>query len=295
MTSFEVPADDRAMSAESGIRAALDVDSYLERVGYRGPLRCSAEVLADLHLAHATHIPFSTLETLFGPPTPLELGAVEDKLVRKRRGGFCVEHHFLFAELLRAIGFEVKLLAADVRNGPPMEISRSIPRPHVLLSVELDEPWLVDVCFGGGPLLPLRLRPGDVVEQFGWRFRIAPEGERYLVQTERLAGWLDLYSFSPESRNFSDLVMLHHFGTTHPDSILTKNFFASRGGVDAQWTFWLDDAGNGMLAERLPDRSVRHVRVPHEEFETVLTKHLGLDVPSGFGFRRPPVAWTGHA
>jgi arylamine N-acetyltransferase len=42
--------------------------------------------------------------------------ALFEKIVIRRRGGFCYEANGLFAALLRALGFDVKMLSAGVAN-----------------------------------------------------------------------------------------------------------------------------------------------------------------------------------
>jgi len=46
----------------------VDLDAYLARVGYHGPVEPTLEVLDGLHLAHATTIPFENLDILLGRP-----------------------------------------------------------------------------------------------------------------------------------------------------------------------------------------------------------------------------------
>src|SRR6516225_6723599 len=120
---------------------ALDLDSYLARVQYAGVLRASAEVLRELHLAHATHIPFENLDILLGRPIRLDLESLQAKLVHGKRGGYCFEQNLLFAAVLERLGFSVTCLAARVRLGT----TRLLPRTHMLLKVDVDGgSWLVD-------------------------------------------------------------------------------------------------------------------------------------------------------
>ena len=94
--------------------------------------------------AHLASVPFENLSIHLGEPIDLDEAALTDKIVSRRRGGFCYELNGAFAALLRHLGFEVTLLAARVRTpdglGPPYD--------HLTLRVDLDEPWLVDVGFG---------------------------------------------------------------------------------------------------------------------------------------------------
>jgi hypothetical protein len=67
---------------------ALDLDAYLERIGYDGPVEPTLEVLDAIHLAHATTIPFENLDILLGRPIRLDLASLQAKLVGERRGGY---------------------------------------------------------------------------------------------------------------------------------------------------------------------------------------------------------------
>jgi N-hydroxyarylamine O-acetyltransferase len=94
------------------------------------------------------------------------------KIVDRRRGGFCYGLNGAFATLLRALRFEVTLLAARVHGddgiGPPFD--------HMCLRVELEEPWLADVGFGDNFRLPLRLNSRDDQVDDAGTFRIVPSG-----------------------------------------------------------------------------------------------------------------------
>ena len=80
--------------------------------------------------------------------------AIFDKLVTQGRGGFCYEANYGLAMLLRALGFEVDLLAARVYDGDKL----APPFDHQLLQVRLDgQPWIADVGFGDSFQLPLHL------------------------------------------------------------------------------------------------------------------------------------------
>ena len=86
------------------------------------------------------------------------MDAIYEKIVARRRGGFCYELNGLFAALLRELGYDVTLLAAEIPEPPD-----GTPRPeraHLVLLVRLDDPWLVEVGWGEIYLQPLALRPG---------------------------------------------------------------------------------------------------------------------------------------
>ncbi|GAA3036628.1 arylamine N-acetyltransferase family protein [Streptosporangium longisporum] len=146
------------------------ITRYLERIGAARPAEQDAQGLRTLQLAHLRAVPFENLSIHLGEPVPLESGALFNKIVDRRRGGFCYELNGLLAELLTALGYRVTLLAARVFNG-------RTPGPlfdHLALRVDLDEPWLVDVGFGDFADEPLRLDERAEQEDGGGTFRIAP-------------------------------------------------------------------------------------------------------------------------
>src|SRR5882762_9725355 len=153
----------------------MDIAAYLQRVNYTGPLVPSAETLRLLQVAHLRTVPFENLSIHSGEPIVLNDEALFEKFVRRRRGGFCYELNGLFAALLRALGFNVEMLSAQVANaegvfGPNFD--------HMTLLVTLAERWLVDVGFGDSFLEPLKL--DEEIEQIQGRraYRITREDER---------------------------------------------------------------------------------------------------------------------
>ena len=92
----------------------MDIDAYLNRIGYHGPRDPTARTLRELHMAHMLTVPFENLSIHLGQPIIIDEDALFHKIVERRRGGFCYELNGLFAALLRALGFDVTLLSAGV-------------------------------------------------------------------------------------------------------------------------------------------------------------------------------------
>jgi N-hydroxyarylamine O-acetyltransferase len=96
----------------------------LDRIGVSQPQIVDATSLRDLHRAHQTAVPFENLSIYLAEPISLEEGDLLDKIVTRRRGGFCYELNGAFALLLEALGARVTRAAArtagrDGRLGPP--------------------------------------------------------------------------------------------------------------------------------------------------------------------------------
>ncbi len=141
----------------------MQLNAYLARIGYRGPLDPDLATLQALHRAHLLAIPYENLDIHLGQPLSLDVAQIYDKLVARRRGGWCFEMNGLFAWALREIGFEVTLLRASVGRQ-----AADAPETggHLVLLVNLEEPYLADVGFGPGFLEPLALREGKITQGF---------------------------------------------------------------------------------------------------------------------------------
>jgi N-hydroxyarylamine O-acetyltransferase len=159
--------------------AMLNVPAYLDRIAYTGSLAPTFEVLRHLHRAHLLSVPFENLDIAAGRKIVCEENAFIDKIVERRRGGFCYELNGALAALLRAIGFQVTLLSARV----PREDDSDGPEfDHLALSIDVEEPWLADVGFGDSFLEPLGLRSGVEGAHDGRRYRVVDGGHSLRMQ-----------------------------------------------------------------------------------------------------------------
>ena len=125
----------------------IDVPAYLARISYEGPVAPTLPVLQGMHVAHLQNVPFENLDIHLGRPLSLAEEDLFTKVVLRRRGGFCYELNGLFAALLREIGYEVTLLAAQfpLADGRvPLEFD------HLVLRVAAPgmAPVLADVAAG---------------------------------------------------------------------------------------------------------------------------------------------------
>ena len=132
--------------------AARSLDRYLARITYDGPRDPTIATLRRLHRAHLLAVPFENLSIHRGERIELDESWILDKIVERRRGGFCYELNGAFSALLRALGFRVDRLAARVygAGGEP-----GIPYDHMALRVRLERDWLADVGFGDCFIEPL--------------------------------------------------------------------------------------------------------------------------------------------
>ena len=102
-----------------------DVRAYAERIGLPWPLEPDLETLDRVILHHQCAVPFENLEICDLEREPsLEIAALFDKVVVRRRGGFCFELNGLLEALLRAMGYDAWSVTCRIMRGrdyfPPM-------------------------------------------------------------------------------------------------------------------------------------------------------------------------------
>ncbi|VWB78040.1 N-hydroxyarylamine O-acetyltransferase [Burkholderia pseudomultivorans] len=209
---------------------SFDLSRYFARIGYDGPAEPTLDVLRRLHLLHPQAIPFENLNPLTGARVALDLPAVVDKLVARRRGGYCFELNKLFYVALTRIGFRVTPLIARVRWMRPPEVVTA--QTHMLLRIDLDGAvWLADIGFGSATLTaPLRFAPGErqLTPHGAFRVVAAPVADEFDMQCEAPDGWLTTYRFSLKPAEWIDYEAANWFTSTYPESIFVNDLIACR-------------------------------------------------------------------
>ena len=199
------------------------IDAYLKRIGLS---TAPPATIAGLHLLqdhHMRHVPFENLNVLLGRPIDLSPGALFDKIVMQGRGGYCFEVNTLFAELLRATGFEPVPMMARVWLGDPVDVP---PRTHISHRVAIGGlDWVTDVGFGGrAARVPLRLEDAIPVEDGDGHVRIIRDPIfGYRVQREIDGVWTQQYSFHPARAYPLDVSMGNHWTEHHESSKFRKS------------------------------------------------------------------------
>jgi N-hydroxyarylamine O-acetyltransferase len=194
--------------------------AYLERIGAERPEKATSDALRALHAAHILAVPFENLSIHLGEPILLDEAALFDKIVTRRRGGFCYELNGAFASLLTSLGFDVALHAACVFGpnglGPPFD--------HLAVTVSTTEHWIVDVGFGAHTLHPLRLdddRPQN--DPFGTF--VVSRAEHGDVDVSM--GGAPQYRMETRERRLDDFGPTCWWQQTSPDSHFTQSLTCS--------------------------------------------------------------------
>ena len=251
----------------------MNIPAYLTRMNYSASVKPDAETLHGLQSAHLLSIPFENLDIGLKRPIQLREEALWDKIILRKRGGFCYELNGLFAWLLKQIGFDVTYLNARVFN---REGKLGIDFDHLALLVKIpQEPtrWLADVGFGDSFTEPLSFETGNEQVQGLRSYRLEQTTEGYITWQKNYDGtWERQYFFDLQPHNFPDeyeAACLYH--QTSPKSSFTRASIISRATPEGRISL---EAGsliittNGQREERrVPDR---------EEYQALLKEHFGV-------------------
>jgi N-hydroxyarylamine O-acetyltransferase len=244
------------------------VRAYLRRIGAGRPPVLDERALAGLHRAHLMTVPFENLSIHLGEPVSLAERDLINKIVTRRRGGFCYELNGAFALLLESLGAQVIRAAARVydgegRLGPPFD--------HLALVVRLPDgsgPWLADVGFGAHSSYPLRYDGRQPQDDPGGRFEVAdaPGGDVDVTKDGA-----PQYRIEPRPRALADFAPTCWWQQTSPDSHFTRSTICSR----------LTGDGRISLSGRTLIRTSDGTRTEHElgtdaEVLAAYREHFGI-------------------
>ncbi len=159
----------------------MNLAEYLKRIDYEGPVTPDLDCLNEIHRRHLLSIPYENLDVQLRRPLDFDLERIFEKIVHRRRGGWCYEMNGLLGWALREIGFDVMRMTGGVMR---KERGDDTLGNHLVLNVNLDEPYVADVGLGNGLVEPIPLREGrftqgdrafrlELLEDGLWRFHNA--------------------------------------------------------------------------------------------------------------------------
>ncbi|MEM7094197.1 MAG: arylamine N-acetyltransferase [Actinomycetota bacterium] len=246
-----------------------DVDAYLTRIGWHGPVEHDLDTLGRLQLAHLQSVPFEALDVFAGRRVLADNDWAWNKVVGRGRGGWCFEANGAFAVLLEELGFTVTRLGAAVLLGGPATMI-----DHLVLEVLLDEAYLVEVGFGDqSPITPLPLGRAGPIETIGGTFEFfdSPQGT---TLTQHVDG-------VPEARYRFKRVG-HQLAEFGPASDLLQGDPTMHWSTSPFATRLLDDQGTRITLTRrglkvTSAEGIERSDVALEDWNAVLAEHFGID------------------
>lgn len=267
-------APSRPVESESEAESDAFLPRYLARIGYRGALTPTLDVLAALQAAHIAAIPFEAIDALTGAGVDIGAAAVEAKLIGQRRGGYCFEQNGLFLRALRAIGFDAEGLIGRVRWMLPDDAPPT-PRSHMVVRVKIDgRAWLADVGFGAAvPPQPLAMDDEAPQPTRHESYRIVRHGAEWQVAALIESEWRTLYRIEDAPPPAIDYEVGNWYTSAHPDSHFRHQLIAARTTAEARYGL-----RDNRLTTRLSDGRIDRRYLTADEIERALAEIFLLPV-----------------
>ncbi len=199
----------------------MQIEKYFGRIKYEGPSAPSIELLKQLQQQHLLNIPFENLDIYWKIPIELNTAKIFDKIVNRRRGGFCYELNGLFHVLLLSLGFEARMISARVYDNNAKEFGREYD--HLAITVRLeDNDWLVDVGFGEFSFSPLRIVLDAIQSDKRGKFMITNNQQNALMVSKASGNeWVPEYLFTLKDRRLSEFEEMCRYHQFSPESHFT--------------------------------------------------------------------------
>jgi N-hydroxyarylamine O-acetyltransferase len=249
------------------------LEGYFNRIAYTGNAGRDIATLTEIMRRQLFSVPFENLDVQVGKVVSLVPEEIVEKIVTRRRGGYCYEVNGLFAMVLHELGVPLKLVAAR-----PMTYPVRRPKTHMAIVAEVGgEEWLFDLGFGSyGIRAPLRLTEHDMaIRQDDDTFMLSQSSDRsYLLRTLVNGEWANQYEFDTTAQEWIDFVPANYLNSTHPDAIFVQKLFVVQHNSAGKVMLvgdTLTTVVNGMATKQT---------VTRENCASVLFSKFGLAMPA---------------
>uniref|UniRef100_A0A8C3WCP9 Arylamine N-acetyltransferase 1 n=1 Tax=Catagonus wagneri TaxID=51154 RepID=A0A8C3WCP9_9CETA len=224
----------------------MNIEAYFERIGYKNwKNKLDLETLTDIFQHQIRAIPFENFNIHCGETIELNLEATFDQLVRRKRGGWCLQINHLLYWALSTIGFKTTLLGGCVYINSTKRYSNLMI--HLLLKVTIDDHnYIVDAAYPGSYQMwqPLELISGKDQPQVPCIFRLTEEKGIWYLDQIRRADYIPneeflnsdlleknkyrkIHSFTLQPRSIKDFESVNAYMQESPTSLFIDKSFCS--------------------------------------------------------------------
>lgn len=218
------------------------VKAYFKRLGITvvgdGFLEPSLGLLNQLIEAHQKTIPFEDLEVYFQRlPLSLAVQDLYEKIIVRKRGGYCFELNGLFISLLRSLGFDAWSCLCRVIRGRDM--IRPVSHRGNIIRIE-EKLYFCDVGFGGPMSCHAVLLENGLHQQIGeeefwpvkeengwWSMMRYKKGSQDDYDAEKEIGEQMELMFQSAQVDPVDFIPLNLFLTDNPESLFRSTLIAN--------------------------------------------------------------------
>ena len=246
----------------------MKLGEYLERIGYHGPTTPDLACLRGIHRRHVLSISYENLDVQMRRPVDLDMERIFEKMVIRRRGGWCYEMNGLLGWALGEIGFDVMRMSGAVMRSS--QGHKTIGN-HLVLAVQLEKPYIADAGLGDALIEPIPLGEGDIA-QADRVFNLELQGDGFWRFRNHPGAIPSDFDFAYEPADEHLLARVCDELQADPDSMFRQNLICMRRD---------EGMGTHILLGRIfahPDRS-RVVLEDAEAFRRTLAQVFELEDP----------------
>jgi N-hydroxyarylamine O-acetyltransferase len=255
-----------AFSSPRAEERDMNLQSYLERIGFAGKAEPTLACLTEIHRRQAFTIPYDTLDIQLGRPHDRDINRIFDKTVARKRGGWCYETHELLHWALREIGFSARIVTAAIHREQFGDSKRG---NHTAILVDLDQTYLADLGLGDGIRDPIPLAEG-VYHQGHLAFRLEKTGDGYWRFRNHAFGFPTDFDFKDEPLDEGLIDTFSRAFQSGENPTFTQNL-----ACQIMQPNTVTCLSGRVLRHKTPDGTSKKL-VHREEFEDVLLKVFGI-------------------
>jgi arylamine N-acetyltransferase len=247
------------------------VQAYLDFLNLGGPPPVTLDGLTRLTRAQVRGVPFESITSILrraehpqGPVPEVDTEAQLAAWVDRRGGGMCFEVVATFAPILRGLGFQVRVINAEIRW----------PGAHQALIVDLcGSVYLVDVANGAPFLDPIPLDRTTEVRRAGlaYRFHAGATSEGWIQDRWIDEAWAPFcwYSLGNDDTAVRESAYQRHH--TLGQSWVVDNLVLTRCDDDEVWAL-----RDGVLRHFTPDGKSEKRVADSDEYARLAAEVFGV-------------------
>ncbi|MEA5085230.1 MAG: arylamine N-acetyltransferase [Lachnospiraceae bacterium] len=251
------------------------VEQYFERLGIiysKDEWRPTENNLKRLQNIHIAKIPYENLSILIHEPISLNGNDLYEKIIVKKRGGYCFEVNGLFTHLLKALGYQV-----TVYNCRFIFEDKGVQmRRHRIMKVKFEnEAYLTDVSFRNEyPRYALRLKCDKVQFDGIAEYKFTKDDYYGYILWQKLPNqeWKQIFGFDESPQSETDFFLPNYFCETHPQSPFIDGPHMSICPENKHITI----AGRKFVISEKNEVADKTVIGSEEEFIDLCRRHFGI-------------------
>ena len=248
----------------------MKLEGYLDRIGYKGDVRVDLECLTNIHRCHALSVPYENLDVQLKRYLDQDIERIFDKIVSRKRGGWCYEQNGLLAWALCEIGFDVTRIVGAMER---REEGDDMLGNHLLLLVRLEKLYIADLGCGDGARSPIPLVE-DEHQQGELVFRLEQIEDGYWRFHNHAFGVPESFDFKPVPADEELIRKVNHELQTEPDALFVQNFVAQIMRENS-----ITCLTGKVMREKTSEGTAKSILSSAEEFESTLANVFGIVDP----------------